>query len=113
MVLTNALAGPGIKPPFLLLWLLVEIVLPLGLLVFGVRLLVRAQPVRLRWKVLALVGSIIAFCTMILYVTGLSLTYLDSASTVHGEIGEILAQWATLGMLSAGIVMPRERHLAT
>jgi hypothetical protein len=93
-----------------MLWMAVVIGLPLALLALGVRLFVRPQPVRLRWKVLVILASVLSFCSAYLVAVVMAFHYIDSAPpVVRTEVGEYLAFLAALAVLAAGSVMPSKR----
>lgn len=94
---------------FLAIWLAVLIGLPLALLVLGVRLLARRRAVRLRWKVLVILASIVAFCSTFLLAAVMAFHYIDSTAAVRTEVGEPAALLAPLAVLLAGMVMPTHR----
>jgi hypothetical protein len=97
---------------FLAIWIAMLIGLPLALLVLGIRVLTRPQPVRLRWKVIVILASVIGFCSALLLAALMALHYVDSPPPLlHIEIGAYLAFLGPLAVLGAGSVMPSKRHM--
>jgi NhaP-type Na+/H+ or K+/H+ antiporter len=96
---------------FLTVWMAVLIGLPVALVVLGLRLLAQPRPVRLRWKVLVILASIIGICSAYLLSAVMALHYVDSGAHLRIEIGEYLALLASLAVLAAGSVLPSVRPM--
>lgn len=99
----------GISPSALLwvvLLALLMIALPLALTFLGLRLLAVSRAVQLRWRLLAVLASVIAFCWCYFLAVVIAFSYLDSTAARHIDLGESMALLAPCVTLLAAIVMP-------
>lgn len=84
-----------------------QLVVPVAFVVLGWRLLTRATPVRLRWRVL-----VVLYCVPELLVAWalLDITMWDSLVSLSPAIGFYLACAAVMGFFVAGLLMPHTRR---
>lgn len=92
-------------------WTVLLVGLPLMFVVVGARLLTRREALRLRWRLIILLASVLAFLVFGALAFIIGLTYIDAAAlTVQTQPGETVALLAPLAPFLAGLLMPTRRE---
>lgn len=106
--LGNALSGPSPWPG--VVWMAFLVGLPLAFVALGACLLARREVFRLRWRLLVLFASVIAFAQVFLLAFAMGFATIDSGAAQRVEVGEVVALWAPLAPFLAGLLMPSRRR---
>lgn len=108
--IARVFSGPHLPATVSVLGVADIVGLPLVFVVLGVGLLLRHQPMRVRWKVFVILAASLAYCSAYFLAAGMGLHYFGSTAVVRSEIGETAGMWAPLVAFTAGVVVPATRR---